>query len=169
MATEGEGQALNTKDVRRGSRLLAATLLTDVERVAERSVARMQELLPSYGRLPRLELVPVVLANERSLLEAICDPNRDRGPEEDQYRESGATRALQGITSDEMLNAWRIGLEIVREEAHAVAGQLGLGPDALLEFLEAALHWGDTGMRASAWAHHETEIRELAAAARNRR
>jgi signal transduction histidine kinase len=60
-----------------------------------------------------------------------------------------------------MLNGWRIGLEVVREEAHRVADQEGIGKEPLLEFVVASLKWGDVGMRMSASAHHEAEIREL--------
>jgi signal transduction histidine kinase len=153
-------------DARGGVRRLAEVLLGDVERIAERSVARMQELLPSYARVARAELVPVTLANTRNLLEAIRDPDQDRGSELEAYRVSGDTRALQGITSDEMLQAWRIGVEGVREAAHDVAEELQLGDGVLLEFVEASLRWGDAGMRASASAHHEAEIRELGRLAR---
>jgi signal transduction histidine kinase len=144
-----------------GVQLLAGELLRDVERLAERSAARMQEMLPAYAEVPRDELTPVLQANTRNLLEAIRDPGADPTRADAHYRTSGETRARQGITSDEMLNAWRIGLEVVREQAHATAEELGIGTDELLEFVVATLRWGDVGMRASASAHHEAEIREL--------
>jgi hypothetical protein len=153
--------AVNTDDELNGSQMLAEVLLRDAERIAERSVARMQELLPAYARVPRDELIPVTLTNTRNLLEAVRDPDADHSREQPAYRASGDVRARQGITSDEMLNAWRIGLEGVREAAHEVADDLGVGNEALLEFVVATLRWGDIGMRASASAHHEAEIREL--------
>jgi signal transduction histidine kinase len=153
-------------DARSGSQRLAEVLLGEVERIAERSVAKMQELLPSYAGVPREELVPVTLANMRNLLEAIRDPDRDRGREQEAYLASGGTRARQGIASDEMLQAWRIGLDGVREAAHEVAEELGLGNDVLLEFVEATLRWGDVGMSASVSGHHEAEVRELGRLAR---
>jgi GAF domain-containing protein len=153
---------VNTGDVRSGSELLAGLLLRDVERIAQRSAACMQELLPSYARVPRHELTPIVLANTRNLLEAIHDPDANGSRPRVDSQASGESRARQGITSDEMLHAWRIGLENVREEAYAVADELEIGQDALLEFVEATLRWGDIGMPASAPAHHEAEIRELA-------
>jgi hypothetical protein len=151
---------VNSDDVR-GVRLLAKELLRDVERIAERGAARMQEMLPAYAKVPREELTPVTSANMRNLLEAIRDPDADPTRAQAHYLTSGATRARQGITSDEMLNAWRIGLEVVREQAHVAAEELGIGKDELLEFVVATLQWGDVGMRASASAHHEAEIREL--------
>ena len=153
--------AVKTGAVRTGPELLAGKLLRDVDQIAERSAARMQELLPAYARVPRDELIPVVAANTRSLLEAIRDFDADPARAEEVYRASGEARVRQGITSDEMINAWRISLEVVREEAHALADELEVGTDALLEFVIATLQWGDTGMRASAAAHHEAETREL--------
>ena len=152
---------VSTDDVRRGAQLLAGVLLKDVERIAARSVARMQELLPSYAGVPKHELVPITARNTRNLLGLIHDPDAHPDTAREAYRASGDARARQGITSDEMLNAWRIGLEGVREAAHEVADELGLGTDVLLEFVVATLEWGDIGMRASASAHHEAEIREL--------
>ena len=140
---------------------LARALLDDVERIARRSVARMQELLPSYAKVPADALIPVTQANTRNLLEAVCDPDADRGHAEDHFRLSGETRLSQGITADEMLQAWRIGLEVVRDEAHPIAKRLGVSDAVLLEFVEATLQWGDIGMRRSAAAHRDGEIREL--------
>jgi len=102
----------------------------------------MQELLPSYARVPPEDLLPVTTTNVRNVLEAIRNPDRDVGAERMAYRASGETRARQGITSDEMLNAWRIGLECVRESAHTVAADLRISTDVLLEFIEATLRWG---------------------------
>ena len=111
--------------------------------------------------MPRRELTPIVRANTRNILESIRDPDADPSRARDDHQAAGNVRARQGITSDEMLHAWRIGLDGIREQAHAVADAHGIGTDVLLEFIEATLRWGDIGMRASASAHHEAEIREL--------
>ena len=140
---------------------LAGALLDEVDKLAERSVARMQNAVPSYARLPADALIPVTLANTRDLLETICDPHPDQSPAEHHFRRSGATRLGQGITADETLQAWRIALEVVREEAHSIASQLGVGDAALLEFVAATLKWGDIAMSTSASAHRQEEIRQL--------
>ena len=137
---------------------LADVLLADAERIAKRAVAVMQESLPAYENVPSAELLPVVLANTSNLLAMIRDPETDLSRVEEDYRESGEARARQGISSDEMLHAWRIGLAVMREEAHARADELGIGNDVLLDFIEASLRWGDAGMLASAKAHHEAEF-----------
>lgn len=137
---------------------LADALLADVELISAHAVERMRELLPSYEKVPAAELMPVVLANTRHVLAAIREPDIDRTDAEATYREAGEARARQGIAGDEMLHAWRIGLEVTREAAHATAEQLGIGKDALLEFIEATLRWGDVGMLATASAHREAEF-----------
>jgi signal transduction histidine kinase len=152
---------MSTDQVRSEVEQLASVLLDDVERIAARSVARMQELLPSYAKVPAAKLIPVTLTNTRNLLEAVRDPDANPVRDEDHFRVSGQTRLSQEIAADEMLQAWRIGLEVVREEAHPVASRLGIADDVLLAFVEATLQWGDLGMRRSASAYHETEIREL--------
>jgi GAF domain-containing protein len=153
--------AANTYDVRTAVQRLARALLDDVERIAGRSVARMQELLPSYAQVPAEALIPVTLTNTRNLLEAVCGPNADSSRADDHFRVSGETRLGQGITADEMLEAWRIGLEVVREEAHPVAKRLEVTDAVLLEFVEATLQWGDVGMRRSAEAYRRIETGEL--------
>jgi signal transduction histidine kinase len=153
--------AASTNDVREAVHQLAAVLLDDVERIARRSVSRMQGSLPSYAKVPRDDLLLITLANTRNLLEAVSDPTMDQSSAVGHFHVSGETRLSLGITADEMLQAWRIGLEVVREEARPVSRRLGVGDDALREFVEAILRWGDVGMRRSAAAYREAADREL--------
>ena len=140
---------------------LVGALLLRAPRLAELAVAEFQEAFPSYAELDPSELAPVVLRNTISLLESVRDPGRDIDADRVFYRESGEHRARMGITSDEMLHAWRIGLRVTRAEAYALARELDVGEDVLLGFVEALLHWGDVGMVESASGHRETEL-ELA-------
>ena len=88
-------------------------LLGDVEAIVERTAGRMQELLSSYARWTREDLIAAVLADTRHLLEAIRDPDADRGGAEIDRRASGETRARAGVTRDDLLHGWRLGLEVV--------------------------------------------------------
>ena len=153
--------AASTDQVRTALEQLAGALLADAERIAARSVARMQELLPSYAQVPAAALLPVTLSNTRNVLEAVRDRHADPRRAEDHFRTSGEIRVRQEITADEMLQAWRIGLEVMREEAPPVAERLGIADNVLLEFVESTRRWGDVGMRLSAAAHREAEMREL--------
>jgi hypothetical protein len=137
---------------------LIDALLSRAERLAARAVAEFQEAFPSYAQLDPAELEPVVLRNTISLLESVRDPGRDTAADRIFYRESGEHRARMGITSDEMLHAWRIGLKVTRVEAYSLARELGIGEDVVLRFVEALLDWGDVGMVESASGHRETEL-----------
>jgi len=121
----------------------------------------MQEVLPSYAKLPADALIPVTLADMRNLLETVCDPHPDHGSAENRFRHAGETRLSLDIAPDEMLQAWRIALEVFREEAHSIAKTLGVRDAALLEFVEATIKCGDIAMRTSASAYRKDEIREL--------
>jgi hypothetical protein len=135
---------------------LVDALLARAGEIADLSVTGFQEMFPSYARFERSELTPIVVGNTRSLLLSIRDP--DHVPDITGYRESGEERARMGITSDEMLHAWRIGLKITREHAYAVAEELEIADDVVLVFVEELLRWGDVGMLESASAHRETEL-----------
>jgi PucR C-terminal helix-turn-helix domain len=153
--------AVNTQDEATAAtplQQLTDALLPDVDRVAALAAVRMRELLPAYDKVPQEELFPIVRANTKHLLELIRDPGADRTEAEAVYQEAGEARAQQGIPGDEMLHAWRIGLEVMRGEAHATAERLGIGKDTLLEFIEASLRWGDVGMLATASAHRDAEF-----------
>lgn len=78
---------------------LAGVLLDDAERIAEFSVARMQELLPSYAKVPAEQLTPPALTSTRDLLDAISDPNADPSRAEEHFRVLSETRLNQGIAA----------------------------------------------------------------------
>jgi signal transduction histidine kinase len=152
---------VNTRDFGSEVQLLAGVLLDDVERIAQRGAARIQELLPAYASIPRRELAAVVLAETRKLLEAIHDREGDRGRARDVSWPTDQTLAGHDISSDERLHGWLIALEVLREEASAVAEERVVSTSSLLEFMDVSRRWGDIETRASAAAHQEAEIRQL--------
>jgi hypothetical protein len=135
---------------------LVDPLVARVDEIADLSAAGFQDMFPSYARHEREALTPIIVGNTRSLLLSIRNP--DHVPDIAGYRESGEERARMGITSDEMLHAWRIGMKITREHAYAVAQELEIGDDVVLTFVEEMLRHGDVGMLESAGAHRETEL-----------
>ena len=80
--------AVNRADVGSAPRL-AALLLDDVDRLAEHAAGRMQKLLPSYAKVPREQLIPIVRANMRNVLEAIRDPAADTRRAQANFHTSG--------------------------------------------------------------------------------
>lgn len=72
---------------------LADVLLDDVERIAACGLARMQEVLPSYAKVPAEKLSPVTSTITRHLLEAVRDQGADRISAEDHFRLAGEVRS----------------------------------------------------------------------------
>jgi signal transduction histidine kinase len=152
---------VSIQEVRTEVQLLAGVLLDDVDRIAQRVAARIRELSPSVTRVPRRELALLVANDTRKILQGIRDLQSDSGRGREPSRTSGA-----GMSVDDMLKARRIGLEVVREEAQAIAQERDIGTDALLEFVDATVRLGEPGTPASASAHHEAELLELGRLAR---
>jgi hypothetical protein len=73
----------------------------------------------------------------------------------------GEERALQGIPIEDMLRAWRIGIQVVIDHSARVAAEETVDPAATLAFVRALLTWADMAMLATATAHRRAEI-ELA-------
>jgi hypothetical protein len=153
MALTSDGRDTTTQLER-----LVDALYECAELMSQRAAGGFQEKFPSYARFELGDLTPIVLRNTRSLLAAIRDPDGEAMLDLTTYRESGEERARQGITSDEMLHAWRIGLKVTREHAYALAAEMGIGEDVVLVFVEELLRWGDVGMLESASAHRRTEL-----------
>lgn len=70
----------------------------------------------------------------------------------------GETRARQGVPMEEMLRAWRIGVQVVVGYARKLGARLGIGGDDVLEFVESVLAWTDIAMITTAGAHRKAEL-----------
>src|SRR5579875_735082 len=70
----------------------------------------------------------------------------------------GEARAQQGVPVDDMLRAWRIGIEVVIGYAREAAPELGIEDAQVLEFVQSALAWSDIAMVTTAKAHRKTEL-----------
>jgi signal transduction histidine kinase len=153
--------AASADEISSGLRQLATALLDDVEPIARRSVARLQELLPGYAEVPADELLPDTVTITRNLIEAVLDPRADPAAD-NHFWAPGQERIRQGFTADAPIQGWRMRVESVAEEARTVADRLGIPDRVLREFVEATLQWGDLATRIPAQApHREAQIREL--------
>jgi hypothetical protein len=139
-----------------------ARLLTAVEPLlgatADRAVARMIAEGPSYRLHQPDELYPVVLGN---LTASLADAARAQLVDPDQrdlFRAAGRTRAQQGVSIDDMLHGWRIGLDELRATARRQTRALGLGDSVLLAFTDRCLAWADRGMLESTASHRSAEL-----------
>jgi hypothetical protein len=129
-----------------------------LEETADRAVARMVTEARTYRDHTVEELRPVVLGNLAASLAVAARPEPAAPGRVELFRDAGRTRALQGVSIDDMLHGWRIGLDELRATARRQAGRLGLGDSVVLEFTDRCLAWADQGMLESTAEHRRTEL-----------
>ncbi len=134
-------------------------LVDDGATIGRRVRAAMQEQLPAYHGVAAETLdrdvcgeVKRVLTSARMGREAVDD--RELAP----LAAIGEARAMQGVPVDEMLRAWRIGVEVTVGHAREVGRRLGVADGEVLEFVQSVLAWSDVAMVMSAGAHREAEL-----------
>jgi hypothetical protein len=121
-------------------------------------VQRAREELPAYAELPSDALVPgfglqfdAVLLSARSG-EPVAAENVGA------LADIGEARALQGVPIEDMLRAWRIGIQVVIDESARISVDEAIAPAATLDFVRAILAWADVAMLATATAHRRAEL-----------
>ena len=139
--------------------ILFDTLLAQRAQVAARVREAIQVQLSSYRTMPREALnnevgfqVEQVLRSAHAGHAAVSDS------ELVELAAIGETRAHQGVPVDDMLRAWRIGVEVVIGYAREAARQLDIDDAQVLEFVQSTLAWSDVAMVTTARAHRKTEL-----------
>jgi hypothetical protein len=139
--------------------VLAGTLLGEQGELARRVCEAIEAELSAYRMIPRealdaevgLELVQV-LQSLRTARPALTDR------ECAELAAVGEERARQGVPVDDMLRAWRIGIEVVVGYAREVGQRLGIDNARVLEFVQSALAWSDLAMVTTTRAHRRAEL-----------
>ena len=134
---------------------LLAAVQPRLEEITERAVARMIAEADSYRTVPPDELRPVVRGNLAASLEEVAG---DGSEDLELFREAGRIRARQGVSVDDMLHGWRIGLDELRHSAHIAAAELGMSDSVVLAFTDRAIAWADRGMLESTSEHRRAEL-----------
>jgi hypothetical protein len=134
---------------------LLAAVQSRLEETTDRAVARMIDEAAGYRRVPPEELQPVVRGNLAAILEDVAADGSERV---ELFREAGRVRARQGVSVEDMLHGWRIGLDELRRTARECVADLELGDSVLLAFTERSLAWADRGMLESAAEHRRAEL-----------
>jgi hypothetical protein len=138
--------------------LFGAMLDCHVE-IAIRARQEMQAQLPAYGSIPAEEIEPGVRSQlEHILLSARAGRSAVSAASVAELAAVGELRARQGVPVEEMLRAWRIGIQLVIARAREVAAARGLDDGVLLDFVESVLAWADVAMVTTASAHRRAEI-----------
>ena len=121
--------------------------------------ARMIAELPAYGTLSEQELAAGVLVELDRVLESSRRGRVAAGERElSELAAVGEARAAQGVPVDDMLRAWRIGIQVVVARARELGAALGISDGSLLEFVESMLAWSDVAMVVTTAAHRRAEL-----------
>jgi PucR-like helix-turn-helix protein len=140
---------------------LFEALLADRDGILAEMVKRAREELSAYGDVGADSLLPGFDLQFETVLRCA---RTGRALEEDDHKplaEIGETRALAGIPIEEMLRAWRIGIQVVIDQTAEIAARENVDPAATLAFVRAIFTWADVAMVTTATAHRNAEI-ELA-------
>lgn len=138
---------------------VALCLRQEEEAWGEEVIERILTAIPGYAGLAMDDVLPLTKTLICLLLD---DTLNDRPSSGDDHRQlwerMGEERAAQGVPLEDLLHAWRIGLDVIRERIHSIAEEIQAPPAALLGMLERCLTWTDAGMLASAAGHRRAEI-----------
>jgi hypothetical protein len=161
--------SLTTGQVHQAWDALFDALLGEHAELSRRVREVLQAEMPTYRSLPADALeADVRVEVERVLRSARSGRAALSEREFAELADVGETRAQQGVPVDDMLRAWRIGVQVVVAYAREVGRRLGIGDDQILEFVESTLAWADVAMVTTAAAHRRAEL-ELALADHERR
>jgi hypothetical protein len=143
---------------------LFEAMLGECEQLAERIRAAMQARLPAYRSIPRQTLAAEVGLQVQRVLASAGRGHADvDGDELAELAAIGEARARQGIPVDDMLRAWRIGVEVVVGYARELVRRSAVEDGQVLEFIQSVLAWSDVAMVATAKAHRRAEVAQAIA------
>jgi hypothetical protein len=139
--------------------VLFDTLLGDGAALAGRVRETIQAQLPSYRAMASEALAEEISFQvERVLRSAHAGRAAVSDSELAELAAIGEARARQGIPVDDMLRAWRIGVEVVIGYAREAAQLLDIDDAQVLEFVQSTLAWSDVAMVTTASAHRKAEL-----------
>ncbi len=144
-------------------------LVADRDLMTERIRENIRVQLPVYRRVSDKELdwgfridLDSTLASARAGHEAVADEDFAG------LTPVGETRARQGIAIEDVLLAWRIGVQVVIHRATEIRPGLDISEGEMLRFLQALIAASDRAMAIIASAHRSADL-ELATRERERR
>lgn len=135
-------------------------LAADTEAVP--ATLKQMRKLSSYRKIPRRALEPTVRLDFEVGWRGLQERRLPASDEHIRaYDRTGEERARQGVTIDDLLEGWQIGLEEAREAIYRHAPDGPLRDPLLLEATKIVTAWSMRGMRLAVAAHRQLEL-ELA-------
>ncbi|QLL08257.1 PucR family transcriptional regulator [Mycobacterium vicinigordonae] len=136
---------------------LGAALLASKAGLARRIREAVEAEIPAYRSLPGDTLENEVSLVLRQLLRAIADQRGVDDRECGELAAIGERRARQGLPVDDVLRAWRLGMETAVRQARETGQRYGIAETGVLAFVESALAWCDQAMLITSRAHRRAE------------
>ena len=137
---------------------LLQELLDDRPVIAERVVERVRAEMPSFAGVPRDEQrAGIETAIEVIVRARMDDPGADFENGAGLLRDIGERRARQGVPVEDLLRAWRMGIEEVTAHARELAGNADTRPDELFDLFQGAFGLADDAMVSIAGGHRRED------------
>lgn len=139
-----------------GDAELLRALLADLDQIVVRLVDKIREEIESFSAVPIEEQHFAAGASVRLLiLELLGESEGD--PAREAVAALGERRAEQGVPVEDVLRAWRIGVDHVIFEARRIAERDHYRPETVFDLLQQALSTADDAMVSLAEGHREAE------------
>ncbi|HWE32128.1 MAG TPA: helix-turn-helix domain-containing protein [Solirubrobacteraceae bacterium] len=136
-----------------------AALIDDRELLTKRIRERIRAQLPAYRLVSDRELdwgfridIDSTLISARAGPDAVTDEHLAG------LTPVGEARARQGIAIQDVLLAWRIGVQVVIDRATEIGPELSISPDQMLRFVRALIAASDRAMAIIVSAHRGAEL-----------
>lgn len=133
---------------------LLRALLADLDAIIERLVVKIREEIESFSAVPVEDQHVAAGASVRLLILELLG-EADGHPAHEAVAGLGERRAEQGIPVEDVLRAWRIGVDHVIAEARIIAERDGYRPETAFDLLQNALATADEAMVSLAEGHRE--------------
>lgn len=127
--------------------------------LSRRIVERMQEEMPAYAALTPEDLLPGVSTNLELMLPAMRTGRPFSDEEMAAFTRHGESRALQGVSIEELLRGWRLGTQAMVDEMLDSARETGVDEGLVLELTRGVLAAADLAVVAAALGHRQAELR----------
>ena len=129
-------------------------LLSDRAQITRDIRTRMQAQLPTFqGLRPETLDRDVERSFECTIRSARAGRDAVSAGELAELTEVGRSQALEGVPIEELLRAWRIGIEVSVSAARRLGTGLGSTDAEMLEFVTSVLAWSDVAMVETARGH----------------
>jgi hypothetical protein len=134
-------------------------LSQDVEQLAEEIAEREASRFSSYSRFNDVRLAGIACDGLSGLLPLLYERRSLRDDELARYWSTSERQAKNGVTLDDQLQAWHVGLDALRTWARCRIVADELPAEVMLEFLDWTIPWMELGSTVTIDYYREQRVR----------